>query len=104
VQRRKSAVSGVQCESDLGPPLSAEDQGRRLDLDLEAELARAQPRSRLVRGADVHHGLDLARGAHLRQCDLQPVWQRPGFQQCAQEQVESAQPAPPGGPLETLEP
>jgi hypothetical protein len=104
VQRRYPPVAGVQRESDLGPPLGAKDQGWRLDLDFKAELARAQARSRLVRGADIYHGLDLARRAHLRQSDLQPVGQRTGLQQGGQEQVERAQSASPGGLLQTFEP
>ena len=88
VQRRHPTGPRVQGSGDLRPPVGTQDELRSLDLDLESEPAGGQPGRALVRRADGHHGLHLPDRAHFREGDGQPFGERPGFEQCGQEQIQ----------------
>ena len=87
-----------------GRAVGAQDQLRRLDLDLEAERTLVEPVRRLERRTDGDHGLDLADGAHLREGEHELFGHLAhALEQRTEEEVEGTDAAAPGRRLEALE-
>lgn len=77
---------------------------RGLDLYLEPQRTLGQPVRLLQRAEDLRRHRDLLDRRHLRQRHHEPRRQVTAVQQGTEEQVQRADPPPPGRPLEALEP